>query len=311
MPKTAHRTSRDADGRLPPNQPLIQTVSVKRLFLFLDAACLSEQETGYTSMAVVTGVAGIGKSVAVGDYMASLKPLAHTGLPAGLLIKVGPRSTPRALAKSIVVRLQERPRGRNTTELADEAAEAILANDLTIIIFDECNRMNEEMFDVLRHIYDQTGCPIILVGLPNLLKVVRSQEQFDSRVGNRMVFRPPTRNEVLTTVLPQLVIPLWHYNPENADDLAMGTYLVRRVGLSWRKLRLAIQNASQFALRMKKEQITLDILREATKSVGAKRESQEQEDEVSPDEQSGEHEAASARRHQGKAQAAPREQTQA
>jgi DNA transposition AAA+ family ATPase len=302
MPRTVHGNSRNADGRLPPNQPLIQTVSVKRLFLFLDAACLSEQETGYTSMGVVIGGAGIGKTVAVVDYMARLQPLAHTGLPAGLLLKVGPRSSPPGVAKSIVVHLQERPRGRNTT---------VLANDLKIIIFDECNRMNEETFDVLRHIHDQTGCPIILVGLPNLLKVIRSQEQFDSRIGNRMVFRPPTRKEVLTTVLPQLVIPQWHYNPENPDELAMGEYLVRRVGLSWRKLRLAIQNASQFALRKQEERITLNILREATKSVGAKRESQEQEDEVLSDEQSGEHEAASARRHQGKAQAAPREQTQA
>jgi hypothetical protein len=150
MPGTLRSYTRDADGRLPENQPLIQTVSVKRVYLFLGAVCMSEAETGYTSMGVITGGAGIGKSVAVRKFMAQMKPLAHTGLPAGLLMIVGPRSTPRALAKAIVEQLLERPRGRNALELADEAAEAILANDLKIVVFDECNRLSAETFDVLR-----------------------------------------------------------------------------------------------------------------------------------------------------------------
>ena len=302
MPGTLYSYARDADGRLPENQPLIQTVSVKRVNLFLDVVCTSVIETGYPSMGVITGGAGIGKSAAVRHFMAQMKPLAHTGLPAGLLIIIGPRSTPRALAKSIVEQLQERPKGRNAIELADEAVEAILANDLKLILFDECNRLNAETFDMLRHIYDRTGCPMVLVGLPTLLKVIKSQEQFNSRVGKPMVFRPLTSKEVLTTVLPELQIPRWHYDPKNPDDLEMGTYLVKRVGPSWRNLRQAIQNAAQFAIRKQEERITLKMLRETTKSGGARHEQYTVEGKASPDETSGHYEAESENRHEGKAE---------
>lgn len=303
MPRSLQGSLSDADGKLPKNQPLIQTSGVKRLFRILDGVLLSEPETGYSGMAIVTGGAGIGKSVTVQYYMDQMKPLAHTGLPAGLLMKVGPRSTPRALAKSIVERLEGRARGRNTTELADEAAEAILAYDLKLFTYDECNRLNEESFDVLRHIHDCTGCPIVLVGLPTLLKVIQSQRQFDSRVGKREVFRPLTRQEVLTTVLPQLVMPYWQYNPEHPEDLAMGTDLVKRAGPSWRKLRVALQNASQIAKRRKAERITPAILHESYRMAGMK--PQQEEEPVSPDEQSGEYEAESEDRHEGKAQSKP------
>ena len=306
MPKMFPDSPDDADGQLPKNQPLIETRSVKRLFLFLDTARSAKAETGYTCMGTVTGRAGLGKSVAVAQYMSKMKLLTHTGAPAGLLMKVGNSSTPRALAKSLVEHLQERPRGRNTTELVVEAAEDIQANDLQLIAMDECNRLNERTFDMLRDIHDRSGCPIVLVGLPNLLKVIKSQEQFDSRVRKRMDFRPLTSEEVLQVVFPQLIIPFWRYNAECPEDLAMGTYLIRRVGLSWRNLRSAIAEASQFALRKRAECITPDMLRAATRSVGAKPE-QEAEKQAPPEEAAGPYERASEDRHAGKTQTPPDE----
>ncbi len=56
-----------------------------------------------------------------------------------------------------------------------EAAAAIERNDLKLIIVDEADRLNEDSFEVLRHLFDKTGCPILLVDLPSILE--RSAEQ--------------------------------------------------------------------------------------------------------------------------------------
>lgn len=60
-----------------------------------------------------------------------------------------------------------------------EAAAAIERNDLKLIIVDEANRLNETGFEVLRHLFDKTGCPILLVDLPSILE--RPTEQDNDR----------------------------------------------------------------------------------------------------------------------------------
>ena|SRR6266487_2933987 len=59
--------------------------------------------------------------------------------------------------------------------IAAEAAAAIERNDLKLIIVDEADRLNEDSFEMLRHLFDKTGCPILLVDLPSILE--RSAEQ--------------------------------------------------------------------------------------------------------------------------------------
>ena len=60
-----------------------------------------------------------------------------------------------------------------------EAAAAIERNDLKLIIVDEADRLNEDGFEVLRHLFDKTGCPILLVDLPSILE--RPAEQDNDR----------------------------------------------------------------------------------------------------------------------------------
>src|SRR5438270_702679 len=125
-------TTEFAEDHLPEGQKPIQTTNVKRSKVFI--RLLTDSERNSPTMGVITGLPGTGKTIAPQDYLDNLTPNAHTARPIAIKIKVVPRSTPLALAKVIMDSLQEKSRGKNINEIADEAAAAIERNDLKLII---------------------------------------------------------------------------------------------------------------------------------------------------------------------------------
>lgn len=288
-----------AEDHLPPGQEAIETEGVKRLRSFMKLV-MESKKRGYPSMGVITGRAGIGKSVAIQAFVDKFDPLSHTGLPPILKIKLISSSTPRSLARNILLGLQEKPRGRNRYELADEAAAGLIRNDNDLLIVDEADRLNEASFDMLRHIHDKTGCPVVLVGLPDILKVILHQEKFASRVGIEMKFPTCTKHELLTVVLPGLVFPRWVYDPTNEDHLSMGEEIFKKVGPSLRRLRQLLDISSQLAELRQAQQITLSIIEEAYGWTPFRRKKAENNDEQTEESEIGEYERKSARRKRGK-----------
>jgi DNA transposition AAA+ family ATPase len=291
-------------GDLRPGQAPIQTSNVCRFKAFVKL--LTDPHKAYPTMGVVTGPAGIGKTVSIEDYLYGLEPCSHTGLPAAIQVTVKPRSTPRALGISIATSLGERPRGSNIYEIADEAAEAILRNDTQLMFFDEADRLNEDSFDLTRHVFDRTGCPFVLVGLPSILSVIDRHEKFASRVGLRMSFVPLEQAEVLQVVLPSLVFPRWKFDPQDEADQAMGVCILKMVGSSLRKLCNLLQIASQIAIQDNASRITVEIIREAfhwsaTPEDKRRLNKQDEADEAPPgNAASDNYEQASERRQAGK-----------
>src|SRR6266566_123992 len=147
------------EDRLPPGQPTILTSSLEQFQLFTEMIMLSKEKTGYSSMGVVTGLSGVGKTIAIQTFLNCLESRPHTGLPAGIEIKVTPGSTPRQLMENLLKRLGEKPRGHTTNryKIADEASEVILNNDLKILFVDEADLLNVDGFEFLRYIFNKTG----------------------------------------------------------------------------------------------------------------------------------------------------------
>ncbi len=252
----------DFENRLPPGQAPIMTQSVKRFHACMQFMMQSREETGYATMGVVTGDAGVGKTIAVQTYLQALTPRAYSGFPACVSIKVSPRSTAKALAKTLITTLNGEHAGHNVYDMEAVAAEAIRRTDLDLVLVDEGDWLNVESFELLRHIFDRTGCPIVIVGLPRIPRVINRHEKFVSRVGLHMEFLPLTQEEVLTTVLPALTLPYWQYRSDDAADREMGVGLWQRVCPSFRKLRVVLQYASQIARARQTERITPAILAE-------------------------------------------------
>lgn len=243
---------------LPPQQPVVLTPSCHTCIDFLDLLRRIPHLTGYASMGAITGEAGLGKSVAVTHYLAMQTPRAHTGVPGVMLYTLKPRSTPRALAEGLIETLHDRPKGRTVYKFEAEAALAIQRNDIDLLIIDEADRLNEESFELLRHLFDTTNCPVVLVGLPNLLRIIHLHAKFLSRMGPHFRFLPLTEAQVIEMVLPQLRLPFWQFDPTNPDDRALGHLLWQQVRPSFRRLRVVLQYAAGIAEANPHPQITIE-----------------------------------------------------
>jgi DNA transposition AAA+ family ATPase len=252
----------DFENRLPPGQVPIMTTSVERFLAFMQFLMQSRAETGYATMAVVTGEAGVGKTIALQSYMQSLTPRAYSGFPACINLKVRPRSTAKALGKTLLTTLKGEFARHNIYDMEEASVEAIRRNDLDLILVDEGDWLNVECFEFLRHIFDRTGCPIVIVGLPKIMRVITRDEKFVSRIGLQMEFLPLTQEEVLSIVLPAFILPHWQYHADESADREMGILLWQRVAPSFRKLRVVLQYASQIAGTRRVKRITSEILKE-------------------------------------------------
>jgi hypothetical protein len=252
------------EDHLPPGQEPIETRSVKQLATLARLLTSSRERTGYSAMAVVTGPPGVGKSIAVQAFLRNLGKQSHTQLPSCIDIHVKTDSTPKAFVEDLLLRLeaQRAPRLETTRyRLTDRAAELIVSHDIRLIFVDEAEQLNVGGFEFLRYIFGKTGCPIILVGDERIVSMLGRQLKFSSRSGLYQDFLPPSDEEVLDVVLPQLHFPGWVFDPTQPGNRAMGKDLWFRANKSFRNLRLILQFASSILpLDEGLHQITPDFL---------------------------------------------------
>lgn len=247
-----------AEDHLPVGQQAIKTSNLRELMVTVALICDSNRK--FPAIGIVTGVAGTGKSVAINYYISQSKPRPNTWLPAVLKVKVKPGSTPKALVVDMLEAIHERPKGLNVYRLADEIARGIIRNATELIVVDEADRLTEESFDVLRHIHDKTGCNIVIVGLPDLIDVIESQDKFASRVAPKMQFKPLPMEEIHSVVLPQMVFTNWRYSPDSEVDRALGERIWKIFEPSLRNVRNMLQIADQMASFEGKSIITRDTV---------------------------------------------------
>ena len=68
------------EDRLPPGQQPIVTAGIRQ-FRTASEMLMHSKQTGYSTMGVVTGWPGVGKTIAIQAFLLSLLPQPHTGLP--------------------------------------------------------------------------------------------------------------------------------------------------------------------------------------------------------------------------------------
>lgn len=252
------------EDHLPPGQEPIETSSVQQLATLARQLMISRRATGYSAIGVVTGVPGVGKSIALRSFLQKQARQVHTGLPACIEIRVKPDSTPKAFVEDLLLRLEDERAPRlepNRYRLADRAADIIVSHDIQLILVDEAEQLNESGFEFLRYLFGKTGCPLVLIGDGRILRMLDRQPKFSSRTGPYQDFLPPSDEELISTVLPQLKLPHWTFDPTRIEDQKMGHDLWFRAKRSFRNLRVILQFASSIAsLDDDVPCITLDFL---------------------------------------------------
>ena len=286
------------EDRLPEDQPPILTSNVKDLLTF--TYLLTDSDRLYSTIGVVTAWAGEGKTIAALVCQKEIESRFQSILPMTIRVKVMPRSTSKTLAKDVMEELGEQARGDNSSQLASDAALSIERNNLRLLIFDEADRLNDDSFEVVRYLLDKTGCPILLIGLPSLLQVIRRQEKFDSRARLRMSFKSLSLEEILTVVLPGFVFQRWSFNPNDEADRQMGEAIWRKVCPSLRNLRSVLDNANILAKAKGEEKITLPLINDAYVRFMAQEEQYlyDNRSKTSSQGQPGSHEEISVKRHE-------------
>ncbi|HEY7416593.1 MAG TPA: AAA family ATPase [Ktedonobacteraceae bacterium] len=263
------------ENSLPPGQAPIVTSNVEKMHSLLDLVLLGRSLTEYASMAILTSPGGWGKTIAAYHLAAEMNALSATGLPSVIVVKVENDFSPIALASNILKELGETPMENRGYQLADRAGDAMVANDLKLLIVDEADRLNRATFELLRQLLDKTGCPIVLVGLPRIKQVISVQEKFNSRVGARVSFEPMQAQEIVKHFLPKLVLAHWEFDPQNTEDQAMGYALWKKVSPSLRNLRKLLVDASVSAELRGAERITSLDIAEALSRTDADKQAQD------------------------------------
>ncbi len=237
------------EDELPPEQPPIQTKGVKLVRTVVDFLLEAKGKTGYSMMGVITGPSGSGKSIAIHTVLKEVIARSPAGLPICLKIKAKPGSSPRQLVKDLVSGLGERPRRLNTNrfELAEQAAEVIFNNGLRLLVVDDAEELDVLCYNFLRYLFAKTGCAILVIGLKAILDVIMEQEKFENRIKQQLDFPAPTEEEIIHTVLPQLMMPRWTFDPTSEKDQALGRKLWTSVTPSLRDVRGVLQNACMLA----------------------------------------------------------------
>jgi hypothetical protein len=244
-------------------QHAIETSSLTQLRAFTQVIVESPQD-GMPAMGIAYSKrAGIGKSTGVVQIGKECATQAHTGTSGVVLIELEPYIAVVGFLETFLDTLGERPRGRTKTALVRQSIEAVKGNDLRLIIFDEANWFASKVFEMARYIHGQTRCPMLLVGLEDILKVIEPFEQLKSRAFLRHEFKPLKQKEFLRDFLPGLAFSRWSFDQKNADDQTMGKFIWRIVRPSLRRTTFLVQTANKVAVENDDPKVTVEHIKAA------------------------------------------------
>jgi DNA transposition AAA+ family ATPase len=147
-----------------------------------------------------------------------------------------------------------------------ERATAALRADPRAIFVDEADRLagrrRYDVVETLRAIHDQTQSPLILIGMKQFPRAVRTMPQLDSRVAYEIEFLPCDLKDVRMLAEELCEVEL-------ADDLIRQMHEAT-AGCA-RRIRIALERIENFAKRNRKHRVALNDLPENFQFVASRR----------------------------------------
>ncbi len=237
-------------------------IQTSTLQSFVALGNLLTATSNYTPMVgVAVGDAGIGKSVSRLYYEGLLAR--QEGSARAISLCVLPRLTPTLLIGQLFGGLGEPlPAGRSASRL-DDIAGALRLHGLPLVMLDEADRLSNQCLDLLCSLFERTGCPCLLVGLPSLLQQCQKHAQLWNRIGACLKFLQLSFDEVLHRVLPALDVAGWEFDPAREADFLLAKQLWEAACPSLRRLRTVLGTASTLAHMRHEPRITSSCVQEA------------------------------------------------
>lgn len=150
---------------------------------------------------VITGAAGVGKSMILREYASRHKD--------AILIEADPGYTARVLLEDLCNRLGVSKRG-NIHDLSDSCVQALRESGRLLLV-DEAELLPYRALEVLRRLHDKSGIGVVLAGMPRLLVNLRGKRgefaQLYSRVGLALplgdVLSRDDFNQIAVSMMPE------------------------------------------------------------------------------------------------------------
>ena len=160
--------------------PFIVTTQVKEM----SAVCHALIET--REMGVVYGEPGVGKTMTA---EAISQKWQRRRSPKAFYLEADVGSTPAGIAKKMLRSMADL-RPANAADAARIIENLSRESSWDLMIIDEAERLNHHSLEMLRSIYDRTRVPILLIGMFELVRQLRSHKKFYSRVGIAYKYEP-------------------------------------------------------------------------------------------------------------------------
>lgn len=242
-----------ADHRLPYGQSPIYTSDVKRLIA--QANLLMKIDGLPSSIGLALGPSGTGKTTAIHAYRAH----AEREQPSSCaIVDVLPQITLKGLLSVILRQIGEDLRPHTSHDALLQTIDVLQQGKTRLLILDQSDYLEREAFELLSLLVEKTSCSFLLVGLPHLLARLNMVPSFAGRVDLRLQFGILPEEEVCDVFLPQLVLPGWEFNPENEEDLNIGSYLWEHAQPSLRLVCMILSYASRLVQMSGSRKITLE-----------------------------------------------------
>ena len=148
------------------------------LFMNL-ATSLQERDQGIPGLGLIFGEPGLGKTRTAIWYADKV---------GAVFVRALATSTVRSFLEELVIELNQEPAYRATDIY--KQAEAVLRENPRLVIVDEIDRLDKQAIEALRDLTDQTGAPILMIGMSESeRKLVRLRHVYYRMKAHIMRFR--------------------------------------------------------------------------------------------------------------------------
>lgn len=181
--------------------PFVETATSRDVIRVIDYA------RKYSAICVVTGEAGMGKSMILKNYAEQ-----H---PGAILMEVGAGFTPRAFVCDLLKLIDSNANLKGTTTELTTRCIRKLSTAKRLVLIDEAELLPYKTLEALRRLYDVTNIGVVLVGMPklanNLLGDDGEHAQLHSRVARYFNLPDSLLRDDFDLIVKQMM-------PEAEDD---------------------------------------------------------------------------------------------
>lgn len=245
------------------NRPSIVTLEhIKYLHNWLDDKRKSRQSCR------IVGESRTGKTVACNAYKLRNKPTQNdrqTPIVPVVYIMPPTKCTAKELFKEIIEALRYKAVRGTVSDFRSRAMEVLKACEVEMLIIDEADRLNPDIFPEVRDMKDKLDISIVLVGTDRLDAVIKRDEQVHNR------FRSHRRFGKLTGEDFKLTVNIWENNvlklpvPSNLDRPEMQKILLKATEGYIGRLDELLREAAIKSLSRGHKRVEKDVLQEVAK----------------------------------------------